>query len=768
MSASRPVDRAALVAAALPGVAFALLLAAAIGLLAATLGPEARAQAWALVEPNVALVVMVWFFASLAAGVAMHGAWNRFAAAPARLAERVRVLLTAEPAAAEAGDGPLPEGLAILDAGEGASEGSIALTAAVAALVLQRDSLRREIAERIAEGSREVEQEKSRLAALMAELTQSVVVCNLDGRILLFNARARLQFRALVAAPSTAAGGGAAGTAGGTAGGLIGGAEPIGLGRSIYGVLDRRLVAHALEAVQQRLARGAAHPSAQFVTPTKGGQLLRVQLAPVKESGASPDGGAGPALNGFVLMLENITQQMAEERARERLLHTLTEGSRGSIGNLQAAVELLEDPALDAPTRERFLGVIREEIGALARRLDEAAAQSATALEQRWPLEDMLGSDFVAAAVRRLQGTPGLAAEAGAVDGELWLKVESYSLIQALRHLAVRLAQAYDVPRVTLRLAAAEQQGVRRAQLDLAFPVAAMSTETVVGWETEPLEDEEGGTGGTLTLRDVVQRHGGAFWFERERARQEGRFRFLLPLAGDGAPLEESAVVRHDSRPEFYDFNLFAARAMQPGDALGEQRLADLSYTVFDTETTGLKPSEGDRIIQIGATRIVAGRLRRQEAFEQLVDPERPLSEAGIAIHGIRPEMLEGQPRLAEVLPAFHAFAHDTVLVAHNAAFDMRFLQLAEAGTGVRFEQPVLDTLLLSAVVHPNQENHSLEAIAGRLGVTVLGRHTALGDAMVTAEVFVKLVPLLQGMGITTLGEALAASEATYLARLQY
>jgi DNA polymerase III subunit epsilon len=323
-----------------------------------------------------------------------------------------------------------------------------------------------------------------------------------------------------------------------------------------------------------------------------------------------------------------------------------------------------------------------------------------------------------------------------------------------------------------LRLAGAEHQGVRRAQLDLAFPVAAMSTETVVGWETEPLQTDEGESSGTLTLRDVVQRHGGAFWFERERARQEGRFRFLLPLAGEGAPLAESAVVRHDSRPEFYDFNLFAARAMQPGDesfrSWGEQRLADLSYTVFDTETTGLEPSRGDRIIQIGATRIVAARLRRQETFDQLVDPERALSEAGIAIHGIRPEMLQGQPKLGAVLPAFHAFALETVLVAHNAAFDMRFLQLAEADTGVRFEQPVLDTLLLSAVAHPKQENHSLEAIAARLGVTVLGRHTALGDAMVTAEVFMKLLALLEGMGINTLDEALAASRETYLARVRY
>ena len=108
------------------------------------------------------------------------------------------------------------------------------------------------------------------------------------------------------------------------------------------------------------------------------------------------------------------------------------------------------------------------------------------------------------------------------------------------------------------------------------------------------------------------------------------------------------------------------------------------------------------------------------------------------------------------------------MLVGHNAAFDMRFLQLKEAQAGVRFEQPVLDTLLLSAVVHAEQASHSLEEIAARLGVEVVGRHTALGDALVTAEVFLRLVPLLAERGLHALGAARAAAVKTYYARLKY
>jgi DNA polymerase-3 subunit epsilon len=130
--------------------------------------------------------------------------------------------------------------------------------------------------------------------------------------------------------------------------------------------------------------------------------------------------------------------------------------------------------------------------------------------------------------------------------------------------------------------------------------------------------------------------------------------------------------------------------------------------------------------------------------------------------------MLQGQPAIERVLPAFYKFCEDTVLVGHNAAFDMRFLQLKEKALGVRFTHPVLDTLLLSAVLHENLASHELEMIAARLGVSTAGRHTAVGDAIMTGEVFLKMIPLLSERGIVTLKQARDACERTYYARLRY
>ena len=738
------------------GLSLALLGGASVALVWATLDAAERDAVGDVLASRAMLVVALWLGVFALAAWGLSRAVGRFIEAPSRLHEQAQVLLTGAPARELEAQG---------------STANRGLAAAINALVRQRARLQHDVAQQVVEASHSIEQERSRLSALMAELTQSVLVCNLDGRILLYNGRARAQFRAWSSTPVPA-----------------GGAELIGLGRSIYAVFERQLVEHALENIQQRMQAGVASPSTQFVTSTPSGRLLRVQMAAVCDVAANDvtanDASASDApavdapanvapssdarasdtpaatLSGFVLMLDDITRDFEQEALRDRLLLGLTEGSRASLGNLQAAVEMLELPDLEAPMRERFQQVVRDEVATMTARVQTLAADVLAGMKTRWPMEDMLGADLVCASLRRIEALGSVRVSADEVDAQLWLKVDSYSLLQALTYLASRLVDEYEVRTLQLRL----QTAGPRAQLDLVWFGQAISTETVMSWQMDAMRTGADAT--PLTVRDVVERHGGEFWFERERSRHEAFFRFLLPCSSPQDPPAAQPQSRSEGRPEFYDFDLFQTSAQ--ARALDERSLAELTYTVFDTETTGLNPSQGDEIIQIGATRIVNGKLLRQECFDQLVDPQRSMAAASIAVHGIRPETLEEQPTILEVLPVFHAFAHDTVLVAHNAAFDMRFLQLKEAATGLRFEQPVLDTLLLSAWVHPNQESHRLEAIAERLGVVVIGLHSALGDAFLTAEVFLKLIPLLQAKGVHTLGEARAAALQTYHARLKY
>ena len=622
-------------------------------------------------------------------------------------------------------------------------------------LAQQRDELLDNVEDQIRQAKATVEEEKNRLAALMSELALGVVVCNMDGRILLYNSRARLQFKALAQGPTSMSGG-----------------ALIGLGRSIFSILERGQIAHSLEDIQLRLRRGSAEPTANFITSTRGGQLLRAQMAPVLRAGAHVEGisattsfGAELQVTGYVLTIENITRNFEREAERDQVLQSLTDGNRAALGNIRAAVEMLIDtPDMEADYRERFTHVIAAEASVMSERLEATMKRLSEAIKTRWPLEDVLAIDIVSAAARRIEDRLQLPIKNEDQDSTLWMRVDSFALIQAITFLASRLQDHYAIRELRLRLLA---EG-RTVFVDLIWSGTVVSSEALYTWELEPMNI--GAETSPLTLRDVLDRHDGEFWYQRDKAAHNAFIRIVLPAAvmPDTQALDQAPYLHSDSRPEYYDFDLFAARDAEGSGIDLDRKLTDLAYSVFDTETTGLEPSKGDEIIQIGAVRIVISRLLRQEIFDQLVDPVIPLKPEGILIHGITEAMVNGQPRLDVVLPAFHEFCAETVLVAHNAAFDMRFLQLKEDSLDVRFTQPVLDTLLLSAVIHPNQESHSLESIAGRLGINVIGRHTALGDAYVTGEVFLKMIPLLADMGIVTLHQALDAAQKTYFARVHY
>ena len=681
-----------------------------------------RSMLTELLVSRLPVGTMMTLFGFVIGVLVLHRLFKHYVEGLLRMGETLRLMLNANRDFRVTPDGP-PE---VCQLAEAAND-----------LAQQRDVLMRDVEAQIASAKASVEEEKNRLAALMSELALAVVVCNLDGRILLYNNRARLQFKALAQGPTSVAGG-----------------ALIGLGRSIFSILEKSQVEHAGDVIRLRLSAGKA-PHASFTTTTRGGQLLRVQMVPVLSAGE----GTERAMTGYVLTIDNITRSIEEEEKRDQALHTLSQGSRSAIGNIRAAVaNLLDYPDMEADMRERFLRVIDDEVAKRSQAIDVTMSQFSDSLKTRWPLDDMLGVDIIAAAQRRIEERLKLPSKTEEIDENLWLKADSFSLVFALVFLASRLQDHYEPRELRFRLSS---EG-KLAYLDLIWAGPAMSSETFYTWEMESMQIGSDST--PLTLRDVIDRHSGEIWYQREKAAHRAYFRFVLPVATPEAELlvEERHVT---GRPEYYDFDLFKFED-QSIDL--DRKLSDLTYTVFDTETTGLEPSKGDEIIQIGAARIVNNRLLRRETFDQLVDPEMPLKPEGIPIHGITDDMVRGQPNIGIVLPAFHAFCEDTVLIAHNAAFDMRFLQLKEEQTGIRFTQPVLDTLLLSAVAHPNQESHKLDDILDRLGVKIDTRHNALEDALATGEVFLKLVPLLEAKGIVTVRQALEASEKTYFARVKY
>jgi len=212
---------------------------------------------------------------------------------------------------------------------------------------------------------------------------------------------------------------------------------------------------------------------------------------------------------------------------------------------------------------------------------------------------------------------------------------------------------------------------------------------------------------------------------------------------------------RFPARPEFYDFDLVRLRAVPA--AVAERPLSALAYCVFDLETTGLDIS-GDQIVSVGAVRALGARVLAGETFSTLVDPGRPIPPASIAIHGIDDAAVAGAPTPGEAIRRLKDFAHDAILVAHNAAFDLSFVRRAAQAGGFAFDNPPFDTLLIARWLFPDLPDHSLDALGKLLGVDAGQRHSALDDARATAAIFAKLLEICAARGISNYGELSAAS----------
>ncbi|MGF1477217.1 MAG: exonuclease domain-containing protein [Geminicoccaceae bacterium] len=493
---------------------------------------------------------------------------------------------------------------------------------------------------------------------------------------------------------------------------LLGDPTSLGLGRSIYGLFDRPPLEHALAILS---LRHDATEKARFGEPalsiacstTDGDRLLHCRLSLIET--------AERAISGFVVDFTDVSEKLADERRREEMADQLCQlivGGEAS-GDRQPV----------------------EPIISLAQNLKPSRSHAA---RQAWPSHDVALANLLTLVERDL-GDMRFEVDVGDA------RIHGDSL--ALRAVLQRYLEALDRKMAgPVRFTAETRE--HTVFLDIRWRSGDLPDDRLL---KEPMA---WGTG--LVTVETVLNHHGISGFEHLDPSPEG--------AGVRLPLP-SAIAKPEARqtlpprPEFYDFDLQSDARDQ---TLENVRLSRATFVVFDGETTGLDPAN-DALVQLAGVRVVNGRMLTGETFDHLIDPGFPIPRASIRFHGITDDQVRGQPDAASIVASFLDFAEGAVLVAHNAAFDVAFLDKYQPGRVG--DRPVLDTLLLSAVLHEHTDAHGLDDVAERFGVTRHERHQALGDSLTTGEILIAMIDLLLARGITNLGQALALQNQAYQAR---
>lgn len=490
----------------------------------------------------------------------------------------------------------------------------------------------------------------------------------------------------------------------GHCGDILGNPEALGLGRPVAGLLR---LAPIRQAYDRLAAKAAPEGTDILVTTRSGAQLLEARLRLVRLEGQETDG------PGYVLTLRDVTDDLRLRAERAQLLNRL----------LTAVTETLND----LPP-----GPAQAKLAALAQ--DTAARKNASDTSW-WPMEALGASDLGMALAARLdQKGLSLASDLG----ETGLRCDGFAITRMLERLALSWAEI-GATNLSLTLAS---QGPDTAILSLEATGDAPATDRLDDWLGAPLAPRLDG----FRAADVLTSHGTGITIEPAGPGRHA-LRLALRLA-DPRPAGPSRVV-------MYDFELLNAAIP---DDLAAAPLKSLSFVIFDTETTGLNP-QVDEICQIAAVRLVNGKIMQTERFDMIVNPGRRIPAASTAVHHITNEMVQDAPPVAEALARFHAFAEGSVLVAHNAPFDMSFLRRREIEIGKRFDQPILDTVLCSAILYGQSAEHTLDALCDRLHIRIpdTARHTAIGDAIGTAEAFRKMIPMLEAAELHNLGALIKA-----------
>jgi DNA polymerase III epsilon subunit-like protein len=198
-----------------------------------------------------------------------------------------------------------------------------------------------------------------------------------------------------------------------------------------------------------------------------------------------------------------------------------------------------------------------------------------------------------------------------------------------------------------------------------------------------------------------------------------------------------------------------------PAGGVSLDVLLDPGFVAIDLETTGLDPRRAD-VVSLAAIPFVGG--RPQPGFVTLIDPRRPIPPASTRIHGIDDRRVAGAPTLDAALPQVDSACAQAVIVGHDVGYDIAVLKRARRLRGLPEPRTTaLDTRRLAIALHPSWRHRAeLEMVAGRLGIPVVGRHTADGDARLAGRILLALLPEFRKRGARTVDDLVWAQTSVF------
>ena len=567
---------------------------------------------------------------------------------------------------------------------------------------------RQQLATAHTEGARSAARIRLELESLLQVLETPLLLCDQHRRILLFNHAVET---------------------------LFDGHPGLGLGKRLEGLIG-------VASLQDALARLPNDGAPRELLVPSDERWLRCLLKRVPQS-------QGETL----ITLTDTTASLTDESHTRAALGELLPSLRRHGAGLASAAETLSRLAADQttsdnhPLRARITAAIDEESRALTNEIERLSQRIDDLQQQGERLVPLWSNDLWKSLNERLDHLPALP-RVTPIGMPAWFKGDAPALLALLEALLERLHQATGRHALEGELCL----GNRRVYLDLIWRGSPLPQRTLTEWHAERLESLPLAP----TIGELLLQHGSDAWSLADDDGEHARLRLPLPAVERvGAPAAHKAP-----RPEFHDFGI--ADLPPPDAELAACSLRALEIVAFDTETTGLELRRGDTVISLGGCRVVNARLLADDTFDMRVDPGRPIPPASTVIHGLRDADVAGAPPLHLVLPRFRRYVGEAVLLAHNAAFDL--LAIHPPGAGVDFQLPVLDTLLLSRALDPSLDGHDLDSLASRFDLNIPegARHTALGDARLTAELWLALLPRLEARGVITLQEALTLQAGAF------